>query len=70
MANMEYCRFENTYRDLRDCFDNFDDKNLDEDEKDARRGLLLLCQSIVSQYSIQDLIDLDSYSLEDEELET
>lgn len=30
MANMSYCRFENTYHDLLDCEDHFGDKPNDE----------------------------------------
>lgn len=30
MANMSYCMFENTYRDLQDCFEALASKNLDE----------------------------------------
>jgi hypothetical protein len=34
MANMSYCRFENTYHDLIDCFDNI--WNEAENERDER----------------------------------
>jgi hypothetical protein len=34
MANMSYCRFENTYHDLVDCFDNI--WNEAENERDER----------------------------------
>ena len=34
MANMSYCRFENTYHDLTDCFDNI--WNEAENERDER----------------------------------
>ncbi len=27
MTNMSYCRFENTYHDLKDCIENFTDLN-------------------------------------------
>jgi len=48
MSNMSYCRFENTYRDLKDCAnhitDNFDNKP---DEKRYRNLLLNLCKTIL-----------------------
>jgi len=30
MANMSYCRFENTVRDMRDCINAIEDKETDE----------------------------------------
>ena len=35
MGNMSYCRFENTYRDLMDCWENYEDSQdeLSESEK-------------------------------------
>jgi hypothetical protein len=30
MPNMSYCRFENTYRDLKDCYDSLEDKPFEE----------------------------------------
>ena len=53
MANMSYCRFENTLDDLQDCFEHFDDRDDDgepvrlssEREARARRRLLdLVCE--------------------------
>lgn len=48
MPNMSYCRFQNTFRDLQDCFDSIDD-NLSEEEHEARKNLIELCQSIVRE---------------------
>lgn len=45
MANMSYCRFQNTLSDLRDCYENWDDAESDE-EKVARKKLLKLCRKI------------------------
>jgi hypothetical protein len=55
MANMGYCRFENTYRDLNDCYDNINN-HLSESEHEFRKRLVELCQSIVDEYdeSCQD----------------
>ncbi len=48
MANMSYCRFENTYQDLKDCWENFEDPQdeLSEAEKKYRRLLVKLCKDI------------------------
>ena len=45
MANMSYCRFENTLRDLRDCWKNIDDE-LSESEERARKSLIKLCKQV------------------------
>ena len=50
MANMSYCRFQNTLQDLRDCYENMDDTDLSDEEKRARRTLLKLCDQIVGDY--------------------
>jgi hypothetical protein len=49
MANMSYCRFENTYRDLYDCYNNINN-DLSESEHKFRKRLVELCQSIVDEY--------------------
>ena len=46
MANMSYCRFENTLLDLADCFDHWDD-TVSEGEEKARERLVRLCLDIV-----------------------
>lgn len=45
MANMGYCRFQNTYRDLKDCADHIDD-DVSEDEEKFRKWLIDLCRGI------------------------
>ena len=47
MANLSYCRFENTYRALLDCLDHWSDGDLSESEKKYRR----LMQSAFEQYA-------------------
>lgn len=42
MANMSYCRFQNTASDLADCLEHIED-DLSEDEHRARKHLLILC---------------------------
>jgi len=49
MANMSYCRFENTYRDLQDCYHNVN-KSLSKDEAYYREKLLRNCEDILSEY--------------------
>lgn len=50
MPNMSYCRFENTFRDLEDCYENMDKKELNESEEDYRLRLIELCQRIAGDY--------------------
>jgi hypothetical protein len=49
MSNMSYCRFENTAKDLEDCYDHLEDK-LSESEEKAKQRLLELCLLIVQDY--------------------
>jgi hypothetical protein len=52
MANMSYCRFENTLRDLRDCERALEDgEELSESERRARDELISLCASIANDYT-------------------
>ena len=46
MANMSYCRFENTLRDLRDCYSNMDSDDLSQSEFYARKQMIELCWDI------------------------
>lgn len=48
MTNMSYCRFENTYDDLRDCFNNWDVKS--ESEEEYQSLLVKLCEEIAAIY--------------------
>jgi len=57
MANMSYCRFENTLSDLRDCYDNMDRDDLSQSEFYMRRHMIELCKSIVDEY--EDILDQD-----------
>jgi len=51
MANMSYCRFENTYRDLADCFKSLqNDDELSEDELRFKKRLVALCGTISEYY--------------------
>ncbi len=57
MRNMSYCRFENTYHDLKDCSDNLDDYDLSETETKYRQWLVKLCQKVVDKAEDLDLIE-------------
>lgn len=48
--NMSYCRFENTLRDLRDCFDAMNEDDMDDlsqYEAEAKDKLIALCRTII-----------------------
>jgi hypothetical protein len=49
MANMSYCRFENTYRDLYDCYNNINNQLSDSEHK-YREKIVAMCQSIIDEY--------------------
>jgi len=49
MANMSYCRMENTYHDLMDCFNNWDDATSKSEIK-YRKEILELAKEIVDCY--------------------
>ena len=56
MANMSYCRFENTLADLRDCERNMDETyDMDRREAIARKHLIELCRDIAEQFEDVDL---------------
>jgi ppGpp synthetase/RelA/SpoT-type nucleotidyltranferase len=47
MANMSYCRFENTYHDLVDCFDNiFEEAENERDERHRKYMIQFLKERI------------------------
>ena len=50
MTNIGYCRFENTLRDLEDCYEHMDDNDLSESEKKDRIRLIELCGNIFQEY--------------------
>lgn len=58
MSNMSYCRFENTYKDLQDCFEALDNMEISsENEKYYAKKLLKLCGEISDQYEIANMKD-------------
>ena len=47
MANMSYCRFENTFNDLIDCFDNiWEEAENERDERSRKRMIQFLKERI------------------------
>lgn len=62
MANMSYCRFENTLNDLEDCAEHILDDDLSEREKKNRKMLIDICRDIVEAADSQD----DNRDYEDE----
>ena len=65
MANMSYCRFENTYKDLLDCYHSLDEQ-LSGREHEYREMLVELCQSIVDEYDPL-CQDMDDYEYDEDE---
>jgi hypothetical protein len=62
MGNMSYCRFENTLKDLRDCYKDMSETlfyELSETEQQARNKLIALCKDISEQYEEEEIIDED-----------
>jgi hypothetical protein len=57
MANMSYCRFENTYRDMIDCYHNLNNK-LSDNENKYRKKLVELCQDILDEFD-EDISNKD-----------
>lgn len=54
MANMSYCRFENTLEDFRDCVEAVADGKLDdasEREKRSAAEMLTLAQTYIEEYT-------------------
>ena len=60
---MGYCRFENTYGDLLDCYHNINN-NLSDSEHRYRELMLKVCQAILDVYDPESFVDEE---LEDEE---
>jgi hypothetical protein len=57
MANMSYCRFQNTANDLHDCVDALleeeqlsDDDKMSDDEKEAAQRMRVLCEEYIDNY--------------------
>lgn len=61
--NMSYCRFENTYRDLLDCYHDLKAKSFKDDlsnrEQIYRNSLIELCKDIADEFEIEDIDEDD-----------
>lgn len=65
MANMSYCRFNNTLNDLEDCKEALENREIEsESEKRKAKALIELCQEIVDNF---DTGYVDSIKTEEEE---
>lgn len=59
MANMSYCRFQNTYRDLRDCLNDMNSTDfleLSETEQNYRNKIVEMCKEIAEQFEVEEEI--------------
>lgn len=50
MANMSYCRFENTFLDLKDCTEHMEDTDLSPTEERYRERMLRLIKTLAIEY--------------------
>lgn len=58
MANMSYCRFQNTAGDLRDCLQALNEEayfHLSDDEREAADRIIAMCKEITENFG--DLVD-------------
>ena len=56
MANMSYCRFENTYRDLLQCLSAMNER-LDDRETGYKERLVDVCREIIEEYELNKMSD-------------
>ena len=57
MANMSYCRFENTYNDLIDCIENMDCEAENERDERYRKRLIQLMIETVESGHAEEVLD-------------
>jgi hypothetical protein len=60
MGNMSYCRFENTFRDLQDCYDALREKDfseLSETEKKFRNYMVEMCKDIADEFEVEEITE-------------
>jgi hypothetical protein len=60
MSNMSYCRFENTYNDLKDCWDNWDDINISVEEAKYKNKIFNLAKKIINESDNYTVVDTSS----------
>lgn len=61
--NMSHCRFQNTLMDLRDCQEAMDDRDLSDEEREARAELIDVCWRIALDYGNGTLNDEEELPL-------
>jgi hypothetical protein len=54
MANMSYCRFQNTLNNLLDCYEHIDNEELSEEEEKARKRLIDICTQIAEEFNEEE----------------
>lgn len=71
MGNMSYCRFENTLRDLQDCYSAMrDGLELSDSEQRSFIRMVNLCREITDMYegcSEEDLKEMSGEDYDDED---
>jgi hypothetical protein len=69
MANMSYCRFENTYRDLVDCLQALNDSGVDslsDCELQYAKMMIQVCENIVNHYDeVLDEVEERTWRIEE-----
>lgn len=63
MANMSYCRFENTLNDFYDCIENIDslDEESSKSEFEAREALIYAAQHLLVKLGFDYLFDMAAF---------
>ena len=53
MSNMSYCKFENTYNDLQDCYETITNNNelLSPSEEKCKKKLIKLCKDVALDFA-------------------
>ena len=68
--NMSYCRFENTFNDLIDCFDNiWEEAENERDERSRKRMIQFLKERIDEIEELSEELDKPGMFIDDKEWE-
>lgn len=60
MGNMSYCRFENTFADLEDCYSAMDE-DLSESEEKYKDKIISLCADILQDHGHLISVTVEDY---------
>ena len=63
MSNMSYCRFRNTLEDFRDCVRNIEDRDISDEEAQARYHLIKEVVELVERYDLLDETNQESFNI-------